>query len=544
MNIRELLIRIGVSGIDNSNQKVTTLDKNVEKLKSSFDSLGGVISGALGLVSLGAIIHAADEMQTLEFRVKQMHTTVGDSAAAFDEVGKHATDSRVSIEAYVEAFAGIGAATHELITEQSDLLNVTDAVAKGLQLAGANTQQTTSVMSQLTQAVAIGKLQWEDMKVIMQNSDAFAVRLAKSMGMTLNEMVKATQGKGGGIGADKIIDALRNMHDEVNATFKTMPLTVGQGLTIVTNRFDQFVHKFNRSSGAITFLANTVITAFDKVEAALDFVTDALGGTTNAVKILGAVLGAAGLVGGVRLLAGAISLLFSPIALMIAGMAALYLIGEDVSKWLDGQPSLFGDLVGPVSDYADEIESASVALRDMRDIAVGTLRALKELGEFLNDVQDWPEKSPMGNFLMNEVGTKNVGPWLKEQMSWLSKDLGQWASWGNSATYGAFDLPQMWGDSMRGLRGSNSDNALYNQGKNGFKGNYSDMNLPLTDATAGGRTSNSFQVTISNITVEGGGSADEVRQGATQGVYEALNAPVGYNGSTLGDQLNFASGGK
>lgn len=538
MNIRELLIRIGVSGIENSNQKVTTLDKNVEKLKSSFDSLGGVISGALGLVSLGAIIHAADEMQTLEFRVKQMHTTVGDSAAAFDEVGKHATDSRVSIEAYVEAFAGIGAATHELITEQSDLLNVTDAVAKGLQLAGANTQQTTSVMSQLTQAVAIGKLQWEDMKVIMQNSDAFAVRLAKSMGMTLNEMVKATQGKGGGIGADKIIDALRNMHDEVNATFKTMPLTVGQGLTIVTNRFDQFVHKFNRSSGAITFLANTVITAFDKVEAALDFVTDALGGTTNAVKILGAVLGAAGLVGGVRLLAGAISLLFSPIALMIAGMAALYLIGEDVSKWLDGQPSLFGDLVGPVSDYADEINSASTALRDLRDIAVGALRALKELSEWLDIIPD------TGKIVGDKLGTTSFAPWLEEKAGWLAKDLGQWASWGNKATNGIFDIPQMWGDSMRGLRESNSDNALYNQGKNGFKGNYSDMNLPLTDPTAGGRTSNSFQVTISNITVEGGGSADEVRQGATQGVYEALNAPVGYNGSSFGDQLNFASGGK
>lgn len=540
MNIRELLIRIGVSGAGQAGREVDNLDHKVGSLKDSFGNLGGIIAGAFSLLSIGAIAHAADEMQTLEFRVGQMAQTTGSASDAFDEVARHATDGRISIEAYTEAYAGIGAATHDLVHDQEDLLNITDSVAQGLSLAGANTQQTTSVMQQLTQAVAVGKLQWEDLRVILENSDAFAVRLSKSLGMSLSEMIKATQGQGGGIGADKIIDALRGMNAEVTKTFKEMPLTISQATTIVTNRFDMMVARFNRSSGAVTYVANLFVSAMDYIQSGVEWLTDALGGAENAVRILGVALGAAGLVGSVAALSAALGVLMSPIGLLIAGLTAAYLIGEDFYQWLKGGPSLFGDLVGPASEYTDQINGMAGAMRDLRDIAVALLNALNGLADFFNSGQD------MAQSWGDKLGTTKVGPWIKEKLGAFGADVGQWGEWLNYQTNGAFDIPKMFGDSMAGLRDYNAEQSEGRKNATALNSAYSDM--PVTNAIPafGAPQAPNVSIHIGSISVDGSSDAPaDIRKAAETGVSDAFGQSVGWRpGSTLGDTLSFASGGK
>lgn len=534
MNIRELLIRIGVSGASQAGREVDSLDKKVGSLKESFGNLGGVITGALGLLSLGAIAHAADEMQTLEFRVAQMAQTTGDASDAFDEVAKHATDGRISIEAYTEAYAGIGAATHDLVHDQEDLLNITDSVAQGLSLAGANTQQTTSVMQQLTQAVAVGKLQWEDLRVILENSDAFAVRLSKSLGMSLSEMIKATQGQGGGIGADKIIEALRNMNAEVTTTFKSMPLTVSQATTIVTNRFDMMIARFNRSSGAVTYVANLFVAAMDKIEKGAEWVTSALGGAENAVRILGVALGAAGIVGAISALSAAFSVLMSPIGLLIAGLTAAYLIGEDFYTWLKGGPSLFGDMIGPASNYSKELENLRGVLSDLKVMAVATLNALQDLGDFFNSSQDtaksWGDK----------LGTTKVGPWVKKLFGY---DSGGEDEQGNDEPSSA---TKWWQGVVGGLSDYNKRHAEERKSANAMYGAYSDLPVaaPISAPSVGPSAPN-VTVHIGNISVEGSSDAPaDIRKAANEGVTSVFNSNAGWQSGSLGDKLSFAGGGK
>lgn len=534
MNIRELLIRIGVTGTDSTTREVNRVDNAISDLKSSASNLGSILGAAFAGASLLSIIHAADEMQTLEFRVKQTAQTNEDAAASFDSIAQHASESRISIEHYVEAYASIGAATHDLIHDQEDLIAVTDTVAKGLQVAGANAQQTSSVMAQLTQAVAVGKLQWEDLKVVMQNSDAFAVRLAKSLGMSLSEMVNATQGQGGGIGADKIIDALRNMHDEVEETFSQLPMTVTNALTVVQNRFNMMVHRANRASSAITLVANAIVQAFNYIEAGTEGMIDALGGAENAVKLLGVALGAAGLVASVALARMAFATLFSPIGLLIAGLTALFLVGEDVYKWLKGGPSLLGDMIGPVSNYRKEVDGLTQGLTDLWGIGVKVYDILKSVTEILNHSSDWT--ASIGSYL----GTDKIGPWLQDQAKWVGGDLMKWAKWGNAQTYGAFDVPQMWGDAMRGANESRQDNQLNYQRQVSFRENY-DPSVMLSSPSAGART-NTVNVTIGNIDATNSQDAPaDIRRAATEGVNQALNAPAGFR--PLGDSLNFAGGG-
>ncbi|WP_080957482.1 tape measure protein [Klebsiella aerogenes] len=371
MVIRELLIRLGLQGTEQTGRDLDKIDGKVHSVTESFRGLGTVLTGLLTGISIKSIIDVADEMQSLEFRVGQMVTSTKGGAEAIDNLAKHASDARVSIESYAEAYTGIGAATHELIHTEEDLLQVTDSVAKGLQLAGANTQQTTSVMMQLTQAIAVGKLQWEDMRIIMQNSDAFALRLAKSMGMTLNQMVKATQGSGGGIGADKIVNALRNMSGDVKKEFASMPMTVTQATTIIGNRWEMFIHRMNRSSLTVTWIADKFLWLADKIEYSFDIIIDSVGGAQRAIELLGSVLGGLALVGGIYALRAAFVALASPIGLVAIAAAALYLAFDEFRTWQRGGDSVLGDLLGDYEDYRPTIEKITAALNSFKDIVGG-----------------------------------------------------------------------------------------------------------------------------------------------------------------------------
>lgn len=453
MVVRELLIKLGLTGGSATANQLDKIDGKVRQVSEGFSALGGVLTGVLAGLSISSISHIADDMQSLEFRLGQMVTSANGGAEAIDNLSQHAQKARVSIESYAEAYTGIGAATHELIHSEQELLNVTDSVAMGLQLAGANTQQTTSVMQQLTQAIAVGKLQWADMRIIMQNSDAFAGRLAKSLGMTLNQMVQATQGKGGGIGADKIVYALRDMSEQVRKEFAQMPLTVKQATTVIGARWDMFIHRLNRSSGAVTWVADKFLWLADQVEYGLDVVVKALGGAENAVKLLGVALASAGIVGGIWAITAAFSALTSPIFLTMAALAALFLVGEDVYGWLKGQDSLLGRAIGPVTEYKDAINELKVAFDDLRAIVVGTLRALREIADFFNSSQDYAQD------LGDKLGTTKFAPWLKEKAGWLTEDLGQWGKWANNKTYGVFDVGSAWSGAMQWLKSGNEESG-------------------------------------------------------------------------------------
>lgn len=383
MVLRELLIRLGLSGGEETGRGLDGVDKKVNNLTDSFRGLGGVITGVFAGLSIKSIIDTADHMQSLEFRLGQMQTSANGGADAFDNLANHAQTARVSIESYAEAYTGIGAATHELIHTQEDLLNVTDSVAMGLQLAGANTQQTTSVMQQLTQAVAVGKLQWEDMRVIMQNSDAFASRLAKSLGMTLNQMVKATQGQGGGIGADKIINALRNMSGQVRKEFASMPMTVGQAIQTIGARWDAFIARMNRSTHTVSQIANWFLWLADKVEYAMDVCVDAVGGADNAVRLLAAALGGLGIVASVMAIRAAVVALASPIALVALAAASLYLAFDDFRTWQQGGDSVLGKLFGDYAQYKPTIDNLLTSMHSVLDMIGGWKTVFEGFGIYL-----------------------------------------------------------------------------------------------------------------------------------------------------------------
>jgi hypothetical protein len=147
-----------------------------------------------------------------------------------------------------------------------------------------------------------------------------------------------------------------------------MPLTAGQAMTLVGNRFKLGVDKLNRSTMFITRMANAIIGAFDLVETNVTRLIKSFGGLENMLRFVGIALG-------VAFGAKAIQILNTftlaslkaalPFIAIVAAIAAVALVLEDLYTWINGGDSLVGNLIGPWSEWRDYVMAAVEMVTDI-----------------------------------------------------------------------------------------------------------------------------------------------------------------------------------
>lgn len=368
MVIRELLIRLGLTGSDNVGKGLDKVDGKVDKTIQSFSALGGVLATVFGALTISNIAKTADSMQSFEARIGMLSQTVTDSAAAFDEVAQHAADSRQSIDSYATFYLRVGNAAKSVVTSQEELLSITDTVSKAMVVGGATAEEQSSALLQFAQALGSGVLQGDEFRSLAEAAPMLLDKIGEALKIPREQLKQmAADGK---LTTKAIIGALKTIGPEFDKAFQQMPLTIGQALTIAGNKWDQFIARMNRSSGAVTWVANKFLWLADKVEYSLDIVTDSLGGAENAIRLLGVVLGSAGVIAGVWALNAAFTALSSPIMLAVGAVGLLYLAYDDFISWSEGRPSIMEDIFGDYNDYKGGIEKFINALKWVKD-AVG-----------------------------------------------------------------------------------------------------------------------------------------------------------------------------
>jgi len=387
MVIRELLIKLGLTGTEDASNGLDDLDGSVNDTIASFNTLGSILGVIFGGITLSKIAQTADEMQSLQARIGLLPQTLGESADAFDTVASRASQARSGISAYASFYIRAANATQDFMKSQEDVLKLTDAVSISLAAGGATAEEQGQAFFQLGQAIGSPAVQMEEMNTVID--------VAPQLFRALQDAIPGADGNlkkfigTGNVTGKMLAEGLLKVLPQFTGQFEQMPMTIGQALVLVNNRWDVFINRMNRSSGAVTWVAKTFLWMADQVEFALDIVIDALGGAENAVKLLGVALGAAGLVGSVYLLSAAFTALTSPVFLIIAALAALFLIGEDVNSWLNGQESVLGRLIGPASEYKQSIDQITDSLTALVQIFK---EAYEWLGRFDKSLQNNPLK--------------------------------------------------------------------------------------------------------------------------------------------------------
>lgn len=133
-------------------------------------------------------------------------------------------------------FAGVG---KDIGLANADVAGLTETFLKLGKVSGQTAQEAASSLTQLSQALASGRLQGDEFRSLAENMPALTREIAKMMGVTTGELKSlASEGT---ITTDIVLKALRNMTTQVNADFATIPRTVEQINAGISNQWDQLL---------------------------------------------------------------------------------------------------------------------------------------------------------------------------------------------------------------------------------------------------------------------------------------------------------------
>lgn len=225
------------------------VDTNLSKMRKGMVSLGNTMKAFIAYRMVAyfsqivpAVLEAADSMDLMAARLglvaRAGESTVETMGLLFDIADR----SRGSIDAVATLYTRLAASTESLGTSQQELLDFTELVSDTFVLSGASAGEAASGVTQLSQAMAKGKLDGDEFKSIMENNVYFGKLLSQTLGVTRGELQEMS--KAGQI-TDKVLLQMAGNIDEVREQMEGMPVTVGQAVTSFENSFKRLVGSDN-----------------------------------------------------------------------------------------------------------------------------------------------------------------------------------------------------------------------------------------------------------------------------------------------------------
>ena len=261
-------------------RSIAALNAELVSVKSMATGLAGAFAGAFATHQL---IQYADTWNQLSGRLRLASTGAEDFAAAQRTLMDISQRTGTSFEANATLYARIASSLRDAGYASADVAKVTETVATSLKLSGASTEEASSVITQLSQALGSGVLRGEEFNAIMENGGRLAKLLADGLGTTVGGLRNMAQN--GQLTTDKIVPLLTNV-ELLRKEFDTLPASISGSAQKVQNSFMAWVGGANDALGASTALAG-----------ALDGLAANLGTVAGGAAALAAV-------GGARLLGG------------------------------------------------------------------------------------------------------------------------------------------------------------------------------------------------------------------------------------------------
>lgn len=209
------------------------------------DRILGMIGATVGAKR---VIELSDAYTTLQNKLR----TVTDGEIQLQDVTEKtfqiAQNNRVAWDGLAQTYARLKRSTEDLGLSQQEALDITDTVAKAIKLSGATANETRSVLLQLSQAFAAGKLNGDEFRSVMENSVEIGNLLAKSLGVTRGELKEMS--KAGKITTEVMIRAFQGAREEMVKRFGESIPTIAERFQQLKNQAEKMVGEWAKNSQA------------------------------------------------------------------------------------------------------------------------------------------------------------------------------------------------------------------------------------------------------------------------------------------------------
>ena len=270
----ELALRDLGNASNNASNKLSKLVSLKGLLKTALASIavGAITKQAIGMSDEYANMHARldmirDSTQTTEQLQKSIYTSAQRTGSAYTTMANGVAKMRMQ--------AG------DVFQNNGETIAFLETMNKSFVVGGASIEEQKSAMLQLTQAMASGKLQGDELRSLAETSPALIQAIANKLGVTRGEVKKL--GADGKITADIVKTAMLEASEAIDQQFRNMPMTWGRAwqnfLNFVTKTLEPISIKINQivNSSAFQQFAQIVAAVLQYVVQAVIFAMNMIG---------------------------------------------------------------------------------------------------------------------------------------------------------------------------------------------------------------------------------------------------------------------------
>lgn len=157
----------------------------------------------------------------------------GDYKGSLETSLKYANKVGVATDDFVQSAARLRTLAPEVVTNYGDAAKFTKLLDMNMVSTGASTQEASSAMRQITQALGKGIVNGDELNSIMENSPQIARMLAKHLNVSVGELKQL--GKEGKISGQALYDTVLENADAIEQQFASMPVTADRAWNSIKN---------------------------------------------------------------------------------------------------------------------------------------------------------------------------------------------------------------------------------------------------------------------------------------------------------------------
>ncbi|KTI01438.1 phage tail tape measure protein [Enterobacter cloacae subsp. cloacae] len=233
-------------------RSLADLNSQLATVRSSAAGLVGAWAGAFATHQLIAF---ADTWNQLNGRLRLASSSSDDYVESQRVLMEISQRTGTSLEANSNLYSRIAQSLRDAGYASADVAKVTETVATSLKLSGASTEEASSVITQLSQALGSGVLRGEEFNSIMENGGRLAKLLADGLGTTVGGL--RNMANNGELTTDKIVPLLTNV-EILRKEFDTLPASISGSAQKVQNAFLAWVGGANDAVGASSTLSGVL----------------------------------------------------------------------------------------------------------------------------------------------------------------------------------------------------------------------------------------------------------------------------------------------
>lgn len=237
-------------------------------LKNAFSALAGLSIAGFGIQKL---VQSSDELQLLTDKMQLFANEGQTGLEVMKNVSQAASRQGQSISDLATMYSRVqlGSAALNLTSEQT--LAVTEALAQSFRIAGSSGTEMRGAVIQLSQGLAAGALQGQELRSVMEGNAILAVALREKFKglMKEGENIFKFAERRGGIKANEIFEVLAENTGKFDKLAKGLSFTLGQSLNIALNTLAIRWTELNNKLEITKTIANSVIWAVNNMNIVL-----------------------------------------------------------------------------------------------------------------------------------------------------------------------------------------------------------------------------------------------------------------------------------